>query len=61
MLRAGLDQARSSTIEADDPVEAGVAAGLFSTSRSIGSFAGSIALADQLDRHRRLYVEMLCG
>jgi EmrB/QacA subfamily drug resistance transporter len=36
-------------VESVPPGEAGVAAGLFSTSRYIGSFAGSIALARLLD------------
>ncbi len=40
---------QASAIEALEPVHAGVAAGLFSTSRYIGSFAGSIALARLLD------------
>jgi EmrB/QacA subfamily drug resistance transporter len=40
---------QTSAIEALDPSQAGVAAGLFSTSRYIGSFAGSIALARLLD------------
>lgn len=40
---------QASAIEALDPAQAGVAAGLFSTSRYIGSFAGSIALARLLD------------
>ena len=48
---AGLSAAgmQASAIEAIDPEQAGVAAGLFSTSRYIGSFAGSIALARLLD------------
>ena len=41
---------QASAIEAVEPSQAGVAAGLFSTSRYIGSFAGSIALARLLDR-----------
>ena len=41
---------QTSAIEALDPSQAGVAAGLFATSRYIGSFAGSIALARLLDR-----------
>ncbi len=41
---------QASAIEALDPSQAGVAAGLFSTSRYIGSFAGSIALARLLDQ-----------
>jgi EmrB/QacA subfamily drug resistance transporter len=40
---------QASAIEALDPEQAGVAAGVFSTSRYIGSFAGSIALARLLD------------
>ena len=40
---------QASAIEAVDHAQAGVAAGLFSTSRYIGSFAGSIALARLLD------------
>jgi len=40
---------QASAIEALEPAQAGVAAGLFSTSRYIGSFAGSIALARLLD------------
>ena len=40
---------QASAIEAIDAEQAGVAAGLFSTSRYIGSFAGSIALARLLD------------
>ncbi len=40
---------QASGIEALEPSQAGVAAGLFSTSRYIGSFAGSIALARLLD------------
>jgi MFS family permease len=40
---------QASAIEAVEPAQAGVAAGLFSTSRYIGSFAGSIALARLLD------------
>lgn len=40
---------QASAIEALAPIHAGVAAGLFSTSRYIGSFAGSIALARLLD------------
>jgi EmrB/QacA subfamily drug resistance transporter len=40
---------QASGIEALDPSHAGVAAGLFSTSRYVGSFAGSIALARLLD------------
>jgi MFS transporter, DHA2 family, methylenomycin A resistance protein len=40
---------QASAIEALEPSQAGVAAGLFSTSRYIGSFAGSIALARLLD------------
>ena len=40
---------QASAIEALDPAQAGVAAGLFSTSRYVGSFAGSIALARLLD------------
>jgi MFS family permease len=40
---------QASAIEALDHAQAGVAAGLFSTSRYIGSFAGSIALARLLD------------
>ena len=45
---------QASAIEALDPAQAGVAAGLFSTSRYIGSFAGSIALARLLDEGRGL-------
>jgi EmrB/QacA subfamily drug resistance transporter len=41
---------QASAIEAVAPAQAGVAAGLFSTSRYIGSFAGSIALARLLDK-----------
>ena len=41
---------QASAVEAVGPAEAGVAAGLFSTSRYIGSFAGSIALARLLDK-----------
>jgi EmrB/QacA subfamily drug resistance transporter len=41
---------QASAIEAVASGQAGVAAGLFSTSRYIGSFAGSIALARLLDR-----------
>ena len=44
---------QASAIEALDPSQAGVAAGLFSTSRYIGSFAGSIALARLLDHGQR--------
>ena len=40
---------QASAVEAIDPEQAGVAAGLFSTCRYIGSFAGSIALARLLD------------
>ena len=40
---------QASAIEALEPSQAGVAAGLFSTSRYIGSFAGSIALTRLLD------------
>ena len=40
---------QASAVEAVDSAQAGVAAGLFSTSRYIGSFAGSIALARLLD------------
>jgi predicted MFS family arabinose efflux permease len=40
---------QASAVESVPPGEAGVAAGLFSTSRYIGSFAGSIALARLLD------------
>ena len=40
---------QASAVESIDPAQAGVAAGLFSTSRYIGSFAGSIALARLLD------------
>jgi len=40
---------QASAIEALEPAQAGVAAGLFSTSRYVGSFAGSIALARLLD------------
>ena len=43
---AGLQAA---AIEALEPSQSGVAAGLFSTSRYIGSFVGSIALARLLD------------
>ena len=58
---------QASAIEAVEPVEAGVAAGLFSTSRYIGSFAGSIALARLLnDGHglagfRTVFVIALAG
>lgn len=45
---------QASAIEALEPVHAGVAAGLFSTSRYIGSFAGSIALARLLDESEGL-------
>ncbi len=45
---------QTSAIEALDPSQAGVAAGLFSTSRYIGSFAGSIALARLLDHGQGL-------
>ena len=41
---------QASAVEALAPAQAGVAAGLFSTSRYIGSFAGSIALARLLDK-----------
>ena len=44
---------QASAIEAVEPSQAGVAAGLFSTSRYIGSFAGSIALARLLDARPR--------
>jgi sugar phosphate permease len=40
---------QASAIEALEPEQAGVAAGVFSTSRYVGSFAGSIALARLLD------------
>ena len=40
---------QTAAVEAVDEREAGVAAGLYSTSRYIGSFAGSIALARLLD------------
>jgi len=40
---------QASAVETIDPEQAGVAAGLFSTSRYIGSFAGSIAFARLLD------------
>jgi len=40
---------QASAVEAVDSAQAGAAAGLFSTSRYIGSFAGSIALARLLD------------
>jgi EmrB/QacA subfamily drug resistance transporter len=40
---------QASAIEALEPHEAGVAAGVFSTSRYVGSFAGSIVLARLLD------------
>ena len=40
---------QTSAVEAVDPAQAGVASGLFSTCRYIGSFAGSIALARLLD------------
>jgi EmrB/QacA subfamily drug resistance transporter len=40
---------QASAIEALEPAQAGVAAGVFSTSRYVGSFAGSIALARLLD------------
>lgn len=40
---------QTSAVEAVEPAQAGVASGLFSTSRYIGSFAGSIALARLLD------------
>lgn len=45
---------QASAIEALEPHEAGVAAGVFSTSRYVGSFAGSIALARLLDDARGL-------
>lgn len=45
---------QASAIEALEPTHAGVAAGLFSTSRYVGSFAGSIALARLLDDGRGL-------
>ncbi len=45
---------QASAIEALRPEQAGVAAGLFSTSRYIGSFAGSIALARLLDEGQGL-------
>jgi MFS family permease len=45
---------QASAIEALAPEQAGVAAGLFSTSRYVGSFAGSIALARLLDRSHGL-------
>lgn len=47
----GLGQAglQTSAVESVAPEHAGVAAGLFSTCRYIGSFAGSIALARLLD------------
>ncbi len=41
---------QASAVEAVASGQAGVAAGLFSTSRYIGSFAGSIALARLLDK-----------
>lgn len=40
---------QASAIEALEPEQAGVAAGVFSTSRYVGSFVGSIALARLLD------------
>jgi EmrB/QacA subfamily drug resistance transporter len=40
---------QASAVEALAPAQAGVAAGVFSTSRYVGSFAGSIALARLLD------------
>ena len=40
---------QASAVEAVDPRQSGVAAGIYSTSRYIGSFAGSIALARLLD------------
>ena len=40
---------QTSAVEAVDPAQAGVASGLFSTCRYVGSFAGSIALARLLD------------
>jgi sugar phosphate permease len=40
---------QTSALEAVEPAQAGVASGLFSTCRYIGSFAGSIALARLLD------------
>ena len=40
---------QTSAVEAVEPAQAGVASGLFSTCRYIGSFAGSIALARLLD------------
>ena len=46
MSNAGLQAA---AVEAVDPEQAGVAAGLFSTSRYIGGFAASIAVARLLD------------
>jgi sugar phosphate permease len=61
---AGLQAA---AIESVAPAEAGVAAGLFSTSRYIGSFAGSIALARLLDQgsglagFRTVFVIALAG
>jgi EmrB/QacA subfamily drug resistance transporter len=45
---------QASAIEALEPEQAGVAAGVFSTSRYIGSFAGSIALARLLDEGQGL-------
>lgn len=41
---------QASAVEALEPEQAGVAAGIFSTSRYVGSFAGSIALARLLDQ-----------
>ena len=45
---------QASAIEALAPEQAGVAAGVFSTSRYVGSFAGSIALARLLDEGQGL-------
>jgi EmrB/QacA subfamily drug resistance transporter len=46
LSNAGLQAA---ALEALEPSQAGIAAGVFSTSRYVGSFAGSIALARLLD------------
>jgi predicted MFS family arabinose efflux permease len=59
---------QASAVEALEPAQAGVAAGLFSTSRYIGSFAGSIALARLLDEghglagfHAVFAIALTCG
>ena len=45
---------QASAVEALEPEQAGVAAGVFSTSRYVGSFVGSIALARLLDEGQGL-------